>query len=129
MPSHILLFVLALFSFRSDETIRNYGMGMDHWQVVELNGEPFDARATLHFTGRYKLAGHAPCNSFRTTMSTPFPWFDVNAIAATKRACPDLRLEAAYFDALKAATLAQVTEGRLILSDEDKPLVVFTPAD
>lgn len=129
MPSHLfaLAFVMALL--RSDETIRNYGMGEDLWRVTHLNGAPFDAIATIKFTGRYKMAGNAPCNSYRTRMEIPFPWFQVGPIASTRTSCPELTQEQAFLAALRATTIATIEHGVLTLSNDDGTLIKLKRGD
>ena len=63
MRSFLILAALsALPQCQSDETVRAYGAGDKTWTLVELDGTPFDARATLTFPvvrrGPYRR--HAP---------------------------------------------------------------------
>ena len=129
MPSHLIIIALILFTWRPDETIREYGAGDNLWELRTLNSMPFTAPATLQFTKRYQISGRGPCNTFTAKMDIPFPWFGVGPIAATKRACSDLKAEAAFFDALRNATLSRATADQLILSDETTDLMVFERAD
>ncbi|NNK15388.1 MAG: META domain-containing protein [Sulfitobacter sp.] len=130
MPSHVILFViLALTVYQPDETLRRYGAADHEWHLVSMRDEPFNARATITFPARHRIAGMAPCNSYTGTNVTPYPWIEVGPIAATRRACPDLQAEMAYFDALQVARVAVVEGDRLILSDEETPLLVFTARD
>lgn len=128
-PAQLILMAFAVALIRPDETIRQYGMGQDTWQVTTLHGTPFEARATLRFSGRNRLAGDAPCNSFTTRMEIPFPWFKVGPIAATRGACPDLAAEQAFFAALTTTTIAQVNNGTLTLSDDTADLITLRRAD
>jgi len=129
MPSHLIVLALVLALFRSDETIRNYGMGEDLWRVTHLNGTEFKANATLKFTGRYTLSGTAPCNSYRTRMDIPFPWFQVGPILSTRTRCANISQEQTFFAALRATTIAKIEDGVLILSDDQNPLITLKRAD
>ncbi len=121
---------LSLASCQADETIRAYGAGEGVWQLAEMNGKPVTVLATLQFTDRHQISGTAPCNSYSARMDVPYPWWGTGPIAATKRACPDLSAEAAFFSALEGAKLSSAKGQQLILSAEDgSPLLVFTPAD
>ena len=125
----LLIIALAAFIFvkasGKDETISGYATPGVTWTLTELGGAPFPARATLTFPEQGQIAGKAPCNSYSATQSAPYPWFEVGPVAATKRACPDLPAEAAFFDALARVTLAEVAGEVLILSTEDGFEMVF----
>lgn len=127
----ILFLVVMSVAFQNqDQTVRAYGVDDHVWQVTELRGAPLVARATLHFPQIGQITGDAPCNSYRTTMHVPYPWFGVGPVIRTKRACADLAAETAFFAALQAATLSEVTPDTLILSNEaGDPLLVFKPVD
>ena len=130
MPSHVILAViLALTVWQPDETLRRYGAADHEWHLEMLRGTPFNARATITFPARNRIVGMAPCNSYSSTNIMPYPWIELGPIAATRRACPDLDAEAAYFDALRAARVAVVEGDTLTLSDEDTPLLVFKARD
>lgn len=129
MPSHLIIIALILFTWRPDETIRAYGAGDDIWHVQTLNGVDFTASATFRFSARHKIAGQGPCNSYSATMDIPFPWFGTGPIAATRRACPDLAAETAFFETLRAATQSEVRDGKLTLSGDDGVLMTFGRAD
>lgn len=119
------LLSIPLAACDSDETLHAYGAADKEWRLVELQDAPFDATATLTFPERGKLAGQGPCNSFSTTNNVPYPWFDAGPIAATRRACPDLAAESAFFTLLEAATLSEVLGDTLTLSDDSGVLLVF----
>lgn len=130
MLTTLLLTVHLYLNFpRPDETVRGYGAGDITWQLIEMEGAPFPAPATLRFPRRGQIAGNGPCNSYRATMNVPYPWFGIGPIAATRRACPDLATELNYFDALQRTTLSEVFGDTLILSDDDGPLLVFKSAE
>ena len=130
MRSLMILAALALLpQCRSDETVRAYGAGDRTWLLVELDGAAFTGRATLTFPGPGQIAGDAPCNSYSAEMTVPYPWFEAGTIAATRRACPDLAAEAAFFEALSNASISEVFGDTLMLSDDNGPRLVFKAAD
>lgn len=121
----VLALLVTLAGCDRDETLRGHGAADKEWQLVELRGAPFAATATLTFPEKGSVAGAGPCNSFSTTNTVPYPWIDVGPIAATRRACPELSAESAYFTLLGAATLSEVLGDTLILSDDSGVLLVF----
>jgi heat shock protein HslJ len=126
----VILIALILFADipQTDETVRAYGAADREWQLVEMNGTTPTAKVTLLFHEAGQLSGQAPCNSYSAAMTVPYPWFIVDAIAATRRMCPDHGVEIAYFNALSRATLSEVFGDTLILSDDERVLLVFKAA-
>lgn len=123
--SLLIVFLFLIAACRQDESVRAYGAADKEWQLIELDGKPFDAKATLTFPEVGRIAGQAPCNRYAGSMTVPYPWFKAGPIAATKRACPDLASETAFFSALDAATLSEVLNDTLILSNTDGLSMVF----
>lgn len=109
----------------SDETVSGYG-GDRLWTLSEVDGKPFNARATIRFGEDGKVSGQAPCNRYFGTQTAPYPWLELGPIGATKMACPDLAAETAYFNALAAMSLVEVTGDVMILSNEGGRKMVFT---
>lgn len=125
----LLLALLGLDMCQTDETVAGYGAADRVWQLAELDGARFPARATLSFPEPGKIAGEAPCNRYSGVMVTPYPWFDAGQIVSTRMACPELAQEAAFLAALAAMTLSEVSGDVLILRDEDGREMVFTAAE
>lgn len=121
--------LLAVAACTGDETVRAYGGGDIVWQLQEIDGAPFRARATLEFPDDGGVAGSAPCNRYTATMAAPYPWFETGPIAATRRACPDLDAEADFLQKLSRARIVEVAGQTLILSNEDGLSMIFTAAD
>lgn len=113
----------------ADETVQSYGAANKVWKLVELDGETFAAPASLTFTQKHKISGAGPCNSFRADMSTPYPWFKLDALASTKMVCPELAAETRFFNALTQATLSEVLGNTMILSNTDGLSMVFKASD
>lgn len=120
-----MLMALALSGCVGDETLRTYGAADRDWHLQSIDGSGFTARAIVRFPDRGVISGEGPCNSFSGKQEAPYPWFEVKAIAATKRACPDLSQEAAFFAALRFMTLAEVSGDVMILSTPDGREMVF----
>lgn len=121
-----LLFALALGACQKDETLTAYGAADAVWQLVEVNGQSFPARAELTFPAEGELAGQGPCNSFSGKQTLPYPWFKVENLSATRSACPDLETEGAFFAMLMAASLVEIAGDTMILSNESSLQMIFT---
>ena len=117
--------IVALGGCLKDETLSGFVPDGSTWILEEMRGAPFAERTTLTFPEPEQIAGQAPCNQYFAVQTVPYPWFNVNAVGSTRRACPALELEGTYFATLQAATLAEVAGDTLILSNEDGPLLVY----
>ena len=112
-------------SCRKDETVAAYGASERVWTLAEIDGEPFNANATLTFPEAGKIAGKAPCNSYSASMAVPYPWFETGPVAATRMACPDLPAETHFFEAMDEMSLSEVLGDTLILSTPEGRKMVF----
>ncbi|MEM8773603.1 MAG: META domain-containing protein [Pseudomonadota bacterium] len=117
--------LLGLLDCGRDETLSGYGAADREWHLAEISGQPFDAEAILQFPEEGKITGSAPCNKFYGKQVQPYPWFQAEAIASTRRACPDLDAETAFFSAIAAMTLAEVVGDTLILSNTEGDEMMF----
>lgn len=125
-----LIFALTFaMSCKADETARAYGAGGKTWTLTEIDGQHFDAMATLSFPEAGKIEGRGPCNGFSGTMSVPYPWFKTGPLRATRRACPALGDETRYFTALQDMTLIEVLGDVMILKNEKGREMMFRAAD
>lgn len=84
------------------------------WRIVAIDGQPFAARGTIDFSEPGRASGEAPCNRWTGSYEGPLPAFVLKGVAATRMACPDLKEEARFLQALSAMTEAR-TEGILRL--------------
>ena len=109
----------------ADETISGYADRSAVYQLSDIGGVPYKARATITFPEEGRATGEGPCNAWNAMQSAPYPWIDLGPIAATKRACPELGQEAVFFEALAKATLAEIQGNILILTDEDGREMTF----
>lgn len=116
---------MTLSACAGDETLRGYVPDGSVWALSEIDGTAFAARATISFPAPGKIAGDAPCNRYSGNQAAPYPWFRAERILSTKRACPDLAAEQAFFAALEQVTLAEAQGEVLILSAPEGPVMVF----
>ncbi|MBT0959228.1 META domain-containing protein [Alphaproteobacteria bacterium KMM 3653] len=123
-----LMLLPLVLSACKDETVSGYTQVTTDFVLEEVNGSPFAARATINLGETGVISGEGPCNGYTAAQKAPYPWFEIGPIAATKRACPDLRQEAKFFDALQGMTLSEVTGGVLILSNTSGGQMVFNAA-
>lgn len=97
--------------------------GVD-WHLVGLEGQDVDWRATLRFEDG-KVGGKAPCNSWFGKTDAVLPEVSIQAIGATRMACPDLKAESVYFEALQAMQRAEVDQGHLFLIGMEGRIMEF----
>ncbi|NNU81548.1 META domain-containing protein [Halovulum dunhuangense] len=98
------------------------------WTLESLNDGPAAFGATLRFTSDGRVTGSGPCNRFSARQTAPLPWFQIEDIAATRRACPDLAAEQVYFTALGAMEFAEVAADSLLLTNTDGESLFFRSA-
>lgn len=120
-----LAMVAGQSACQADESIARYALADAEYHLVELDGAPFEARATLAFPQAGEVVGQAPCNRYSASQTEVYPWFNAGPIAATRMACPDLDAEAAFFVALEGMTLAEAVDQTLILTNTDGRKMVF----
>ena len=121
----VLALLATIPACQADETVRACDAAAREWTLAEINGQPFNARATLTFPDEDTVAGKAPCNRYSARLTVPYPWFEVGPIRTTKMACSDLRKETKYFTILRQMTLSEVLENVLILSTPEGKNMVF----
>lgn len=97
------------------------------WKLVAIDGQPFDAEATLIIDGD-KAYGRAPCNQWSGRVVTePFPVWQIRDVVATEMACEDWQAEAKFFEAMAAMTHSGVGIGHLELVDQQGREMQFVP--
>lgn len=97
--------------------------GID-WHLVGLEGQEVDWTASLRFDGD-TVGGKAPCNSWFGKTSAALPEVHIEAIGATRMACPDLKAESLYFEALQAMQRAELDQGHLYLIGPEGRIMEF----
>ncbi len=117
--------IAMLAACQTDETISGQTSATDTWQLTQMNGTTVATTITLTFPEKGRIAGQAPCNSYFASQTAPLPWFEVKAIAATKRACPELKLESTYFQTLEKMTLIERSGDTLLLSNDGTETLEF----
>ncbi|SHE92182.1 Heat shock protein HslJ [Litoreibacter ascidiaceicola] len=125
----LALIALILLAACKDETISGYAEDGAVWQLESINGAAFKARATLTFPQPGKIAGSGPCNRYFGKQTAPYPWFSVDGVASTKRACPDMRAESVFFESLRKMTLSEATGATLILSNDAGDQMIFKTSE
>lgn len=118
------LLLLALTACGPDETVSAFGSG-DDYVLTEMNGTEIDVPVTLNISDTGQISGQGPCNTYSADQTAPYPWFALGPIISTRRACPALALEAAYFEALASMTIAEVAGTVLILTNEADEILTF----
>jgi heat shock protein HslJ len=103
------------------------------WTLVELNGVPFAATASIDLSEPGRISGRAPCNRFFGTVLGTWPDVTFGPMATTKMACDALEDETRFLSALALVTKVEVVPAEvdtaLILSGPDgTPVLSFIPA-
>lgn len=98
------------------------------WTLSETDGAPVTATATLTFPEPGKIAGKAPCNTFRGSLDGTPQAFTIGPLAMTQMACPDLDAETAFTTSLSSMTQADITPDSVTLSNADGGQMVFLPS-
>ncbi len=129
MKKIALIALLTLTACQKDETISGQTDASDTWLLIQMNGEPIVPDITLTFPEKGRIAGRAPCNTYFASQTAPLPWFEVSGIASTKRACPNLKLETAYFQTLDSMTLIERKGDTLLLSNDADQSLEFKLRD
>ncbi len=94
------------------------------WHLVGLEGQEIEWTASIRFDGD-KVAGKAPCNSWFGKNTGTLPAVSIEAIGATRMACPDLKAESVYFEALQAMQRAELDQGHLFLIGPEGRVMEF----
>lgn len=129
MKNIALIALFTLAACQKDETISGQTDATETWQLTQMNGDSIAPEITLTFPEKGRIAGRAPCNTYFASQTAPLPWFEVSGIASTKRACPDLKLESAYFSTLSAMTLIERKGETLLLSNDADQSLEFKLRD
>ena len=124
-----LIFALTFaMSCKADETARAYGAGGKTWTLTEIDGQHFDAMATLSFPEADKII--VDRDNARRHLAFGYGIHRcVGARRSTRRACPALGDETRYFTALQDMTLIEVLGDVMILKNEKGREMMFRAAD
>lgn len=98
------------------------------WTLSEIDGAPVTATATLTFPEPGRIAGKAPCNTFRGSLDGTPQAFTIGPLATTQMACPDLDAETAFTTSLASMTQADITADSVTLSNAEGGQMVFLPS-
>lgn len=103
-----------------------------NWELITLPGTtlPTDAKATLNFGDSLKVNGKSFCNSYGGQATLVAGKLELKNVFSTKMFCQESALaETAYLKALNETTMAKMKEGRLVLLNGTKELLVFKKAE
>ncbi|MEP1329720.1 META domain-containing protein [Pseudophaeobacter sp.] len=122
-----LFWVIPLLSgCVADESLSAYGGAGQSWVLKELDQATYGEMATLNLTTPGEISGQAPCNSYRAQQTAPYPWFEIKALATTRKACPALEQERTYLNALQSMSEAEIAGDVLILRNDSGQEMIFT---
>lgn len=101
------------------ETLSLFDDPQAQWTLTEIDGRPFEARATLQFPEPGRVAGQAPCNRFSGAIEIDGTAIALGPLAATQMACPDLAAETAFLNSLSGMTGLTREDGLLTLRNAE----------
>ena len=108
-----------------DETISGFADPEASYRLVSMDGNSFLPSITIQFPEAGRVIGAGPCNTYDADQNVPYPWFELGSIASTRRTCPDLEAETAYFAALGEMEFAEIFDGTLLLTNGTGREMVF----
>ena len=95
------------------------------WVLRSIEGAPAPPGVTLAFAGD-EFRGAAPCNRYFGRFAHEGRAIEIGAIAATRRACPQIETERRYFAALADVALVERDGHDLrLLGPDSTPRLVF----
>ncbi len=116
---------ILLAGCQKDETVSGYADPDATYQLVEMDGAVFNARASISFPEQGSVTGKGPCNSYGANQSAPYPWIEIGPIRATRAACSDLALESQFFAALTGMSQIEAFGDTVILRDDEGREMIF----
>lgn len=120
---------LFLAACQPDETASAYANPLAIYRLTEIDHGAVSFRATIQFAEAQKVTGEGPCNIYSARLATPYPWFELADLTVTERACPSLRQEQMFLDALAGMNFAEVSGPTLILTNDVGREMVFEAAN
>lgn len=120
-----LAILLFLNLCQGDESLSAYGASDRNWVLTEINKEQIRPRVTIVFPEAGRIEGSGPCNRYTAKQLAPYPWFQVEEIAATKRACSELAFETEFFKSLGDMTISEISGKTLILTNDADQEMIF----
>ncbi|MEM9436233.1 MAG: META domain-containing protein [Pseudomonadota bacterium] len=124
----LLPLCLFLAACGTDQTISSFVDPSATYTLQELDGETWTSQGSITFPEKGSAIGQAPCNKFFANQKAPYPWVELEPIATTRMACPDMVPEQRFLEALRAMGIAEVSGDTLILSNDAGRQMVFQAA-
>ncbi|HEU0221873.1 MAG TPA: META domain-containing protein [Paracoccaceae bacterium] len=102
-------------------------VGDTSWRLVAVNGESVESdEIVMKIEGGF-ISGQGPCNMINANYVGEPPAFQVETLITTRMICDRLGLERRMIDGLSGARQAVIENGRLTISGEGSPVLVFRP--
>ena len=99
------------------------------WQLIQLGGEtirPVEGRFTITLTEQGELSGAGDCNRiFGPYQSDKDRSLKIGPLASTRMACPDMKHERAFIEALESATHYDMDGPMLLILSNGELRAVF----
>ena len=121
----LVLLSLPLIACAGDESIYAYGAKGKIWVLEEISGSPAPIHMTMEFLASGAVRGTLACNVFSGKQTAPYPWFEIAQLATTKRACPNIAVDARLDQLFLSMSQAEIFGDVLILRDETGITMLF----
>jgi len=118
----LLLPVVLLSACRND-------LSDSQWVLTDIVGKtvPLSGKAYMRFHQNEKtfVDGSGGCNRFSGNFTVVGSALRVGPLISTRMACPDMREERAFFNALQSVDAYRLEQGELLLLRDGAPLLRF----
>lgn len=95
------------------------------WELVSVNGTPYQFKGSAVFPEPGRIAGSAPCNRYMGNLAGTLEEFAIGPLAATQMACADLDAEQTFLEYLQAVNTGKLSDDVLVLTDNDQVTLEF----
>jgi heat shock protein HslJ len=134
MPRPVALVVLALVLAACDAGTKApepkpvAAIGDTTWKLASVNGEKVtDGRFVFKIAGGF-ISGQGPCNTINADYQGQAPVLEIGTLITTRMVCDQLGLENRVISGFQDAHRAVLENGRLTISGDGSPVLVFDPA-
>lgn len=138
-PNSVNIVNGVLTLMKDGRTVAEFVKGIDpamlsgEWILESIAGENMQdlftvegRTATLSFDAREgRVSGNAGCNGYGATYTINSTLLEVGPIMSTRMACPNLKGENKFTEALTGTSMIAVTQDKLTLSKDGKVVLTF----
>ena len=101
-----------------DETVTAYG-GEGTWRLTHLDSKSANLNLTLNLQSNGDVMVSGSCATLKARQTEPYPWFALDNTRETHTECEISATEQDAISAIQSATLVEVSNDTLLLTDAD----------